>query len=228
MRERLTFANVMSVVAVFIALGGGAYAVSLGKGDVKAKNIATNAVRSKHLKANTATGADIDESTLDTVPSADDANLLDSLDSTAFARGSGGRAFVDRIDFASDIANTDTPVFSRGGLELVARCQADPSPPHNGLLTFTAHTATDNATITNHWGQQTNASSLTSADEDFDTTDAFAFGPQNVGLAAGTIVYADTAGDQVTVAWQGSHDAAALGGTKQCLFSGTATTVLAP
>jgi len=46
----LTYANVMATLAVFIALGGGAYALSLGKGDVKSKHIAKNAVRSKHVK----------------------------------------------------------------------------------------------------------------------------------------------------------------------------------
>jgi hypothetical protein len=45
-RERLTFANVMSVIAVFIALGGSAYAVI----KIGPKNIRKNAVRSKHIK----------------------------------------------------------------------------------------------------------------------------------------------------------------------------------
>ena len=46
----LTYSNVIATLAMFIALGGGAYALSLGKGDVKSKHIAKNAVRSKHVK----------------------------------------------------------------------------------------------------------------------------------------------------------------------------------
>jgi hypothetical protein len=55
--ERLTYANVMATVAVFIALGGGAYALT--KGEVKSKNIARNAVKSKHVKDNTLRVGDI-------------------------------------------------------------------------------------------------------------------------------------------------------------------------
>ena len=51
-RERLTFANVMSVVAVFIAIGGGAYAAGLAKNSVKSKQIAANAVKKAELANN--------------------------------------------------------------------------------------------------------------------------------------------------------------------------------
>jgi hypothetical protein len=45
-RRRLSFANVISVISLFVALGGGAYAAGLvGPGD-----IAKNAVLSKHVK----------------------------------------------------------------------------------------------------------------------------------------------------------------------------------
>ena len=52
-RSRLTYANVMATVAVFIALGGASYAVSqLPKNSVKAKQIAKDAVRASEVKAN--------------------------------------------------------------------------------------------------------------------------------------------------------------------------------
>lgn len=48
MRERLTYANVMATIAVFAALGGGAYAAAtIGASDIK-----KNAVRAKHVKKN--------------------------------------------------------------------------------------------------------------------------------------------------------------------------------
>jgi hypothetical protein len=50
MRIRLSYANVMATLAVFIALGGGAYAaLSLPAGSVKSKAIAKNAVRAKQI-----------------------------------------------------------------------------------------------------------------------------------------------------------------------------------
>jgi hypothetical protein len=93
-RSRLSYANVMATIAVFIALGGGAYAVGLKR----------NSVGPKQLKPNAVTGPDANESTFGQVPSAataasatsastaasadtaDNAGLLDSLDSGAFVR----------------------------------------------------------------------------------------------------------------------------------------------
>jgi hypothetical protein len=50
LRTHLTYANAMATIAVFIALGGGAYAaVNLPKNAVKAQNIAPNAVSSKKV-----------------------------------------------------------------------------------------------------------------------------------------------------------------------------------
>lgn len=66
--SRLTFANVMSLVAVFIALGGGAYAVTVAKNTVKSKSIKDGSIRGKDVGANALTGVNVDESTL-TLPS---------------------------------------------------------------------------------------------------------------------------------------------------------------
>lgn len=50
MRDRVTYANVMSTLAMFLALGlGGAYAMSLGKNDVKSKHIARGQVKKSDL-----------------------------------------------------------------------------------------------------------------------------------------------------------------------------------
>jgi hypothetical protein len=50
MRIRLSYANVMATLAVFIGLGGGAYAaLSLPAGSVNSKAIAKNAVRAKQI-----------------------------------------------------------------------------------------------------------------------------------------------------------------------------------
>jgi hypothetical protein len=50
-RQRLTFANVMSVIAVFVALGGTSVAaISLKRNSVKGKHIARNAITSPKVK----------------------------------------------------------------------------------------------------------------------------------------------------------------------------------
>jgi hypothetical protein len=63
-RRHLTFANVASAVALFLALTGGAYALSLGKGSVGSKQIKNGSVGAKDVKNDTLTRKDIDEATL--------------------------------------------------------------------------------------------------------------------------------------------------------------------
>jgi hypothetical protein len=54
-RERLTFANVVSVTALFVALGGSAWAVStVGSEDIRA-----NAIKARHIKAAAVGGSEI-------------------------------------------------------------------------------------------------------------------------------------------------------------------------
>jgi hypothetical protein len=72
LRQRLTYANVMSTLAVFIALGGSSYAaLSINGSSIKKRSISA-----KKLKRNTITGAEIRESRLDRVPRARQADSL--------------------------------------------------------------------------------------------------------------------------------------------------------
>ncbi len=50
MRSHLTFANVLSVTAVFLALSGGAYALTIPANSVGATQLRKNAVRSSDVK----------------------------------------------------------------------------------------------------------------------------------------------------------------------------------
>ena len=68
MRERLTYANVMSTIAVFLAIGlGGAYAADkitskdLAKGSVKSKAIKNRTIVGKDVKDGSVSGADIED-----------------------------------------------------------------------------------------------------------------------------------------------------------------------
>ena len=72
LRSRLTYANVMSTLAVFIALGGSSYAaVSLNGRDLKHRS-----VPGTKIKRNALTGAEIRESRLGRVPRAAYADQL--------------------------------------------------------------------------------------------------------------------------------------------------------
>ena len=81
LRPRLTFANVTSCVALFVALGGGAYAATqlpknsvgpkqIRKNAVNASKVRKNAINGSKVRSNSLTGADIKLSKLGTVPSA--------------------------------------------------------------------------------------------------------------------------------------------------------------
>jgi hypothetical protein len=100
-RPRLTYANVVSTLCLFIVLGGGAYAAvtlppnSVGTKQLKAKavkrakiapkavttpKLAPNAVRSGKIANNKVTGLDVNESTLGQVPEAQHADRATDSD----------------------------------------------------------------------------------------------------------------------------------------------------
>lgn len=72
MRSKLTYANVVATLALFIALGGASAfaATQLAKNSVGTKQLKANSVTGAKVKDGSLTGSDIDASTLGTVPSA--------------------------------------------------------------------------------------------------------------------------------------------------------------
>ena len=85
-RKRLTYANVMSSIAVFLVLGGAtALAAGLAKNSVGTKQLKKNAVVSSKVKNGSLTGADMNVSTLGTVPSATSASHANSADNASHA-----------------------------------------------------------------------------------------------------------------------------------------------
>lgn len=79
LRPRLTYANVISSIALFVAVGGGtafAFAAansvvstSIKNGEVKTPDLGANAVTSPKVAPNSITGADVNENSLGIVPS---------------------------------------------------------------------------------------------------------------------------------------------------------------
>jgi len=86
LRARLSYANVIATVALFVALGGGAYAAArIDSGDVENNSLKSadlknqKAVKGKDVKDDQLTGDDIDESSLGTVPNASKVDTLVSV-----------------------------------------------------------------------------------------------------------------------------------------------------
>jgi hypothetical protein len=103
-RERLTYANVMSSIAVFLVLGGAAFAaVQLPKNSVGTKQLKKNAVTKAKIKKNAVTtakikkdavtGAKVNEATLGTVPSANLANSIPPAEPTHIVGAAGEPGF---------------------------------------------------------------------------------------------------------------------------------------
>jgi hypothetical protein len=107
MRARLTYANVMATIAVFIALGGASYAAfklpknsvgskQLKKSSLTLAKIKKNAVNGAKVKNHSLSGADINLAKLGTVPaatSADTANALSPLEGVHMVGAAGEPQF---------------------------------------------------------------------------------------------------------------------------------------
>lgn len=75
LREKLSYANVVSTICLFLLLGGAAVAASgLAKNSVGTKQLKNNSVTTAKIKNGAVTGAKVRVSSLGTVPSAASAN----------------------------------------------------------------------------------------------------------------------------------------------------------
>jgi hypothetical protein len=150
LRKRLTYANVMSSIAVFLVLGGAtAFAAGLAKNSVGSKQLKKNAVTTAKIKNNAVTtgkikngaitGAKVNLGSLGTVPNATHASSADSAGSAGNANTVGGLSVKKFYYSTNDNASTET-VLSIGALSLVASCPG-------GNLEAVAQTSVDDSTI---------------------------------------------------------------------------------
>jgi hypothetical protein len=128
-KKRLTYANVMSSVAVFLVLGGGAAfaANKLAKNSVGSKQLKKNAVTAAKIKRNAVTtakirnravtGAKIDLATLGTVSSATHAGTADSAGNANTVAGSS----VSKVFAKVPVSSTAT-LGTFGAFKLDAIC----------------------------------------------------------------------------------------------------------
>jgi hypothetical protein len=221
LRARLTYANVVAMLALFLALGGGAYAaVTLPKNSVKAKQIAPGAVRTSEIKNNAAKGRDIDESSLGTVPSAtraatatnadratsadraanaDHATSADGATNATHAGSADTVGGVTAVGFSYQTAasGATATLLSRNGLTVTATCST-------GRVDAT--TSVDNAYISSSWVRGTNLPER-ATNTDFDTTETF-MANTSTGAETGSIEYVRPGGQRVSVSLQADMAAA--------------------
>ncbi len=165
-RKRLTYANVMSSIAVFLVLGGAtAFAANqLGKNSVGSKQLKKNAVTAAKLKKNAVTGAKIkpgaingtkiDEATLGTVPSAATAGSAGVAASLSGYQHNSIRMTPTPVaDYNAGVNSApETVLFSSGPLSITAKCFI-----YGGSLNamFFAKTSEDGSA---YWGEYDNTS----------------------------------------------------------------------
>ncbi len=218
-RQRLTFANVMSSIAVFLILGGAtAFAASqLAKNSVGTKQLKKNAVTTAKIKNSAVTtnkikdgavtSSKVNLSTLGKVPSADTAT------SAGNANTVGGNSLV-RFSFNHPSPVGDTQILNLDGLQLIVNCPA-------GGVTLTARTTVNDGEVS---AENTNATtnpatfSYGQFDDTFNVGDNFvATGTDHTDIL-GRLGY--TGGDlhEVEVFW---HEEDSIGGS-DCILNGYA------
>jgi hypothetical protein len=119
--SQLTYANVMSTIAVVLAVGGGATAIamSLPKNSVKSKQIAKGAVTTKKIAKDAVTGDQVKESTLAKVPSAAHADSADTATTAGSANTAGVATSVAGLNTAEvGLTKTTSGRFGLAGLAL--------------------------------------------------------------------------------------------------------------
>ena len=165
LRSKLTYPHVVSTIALFIALGGGAYALD-GQNRVNSGDVKNNTLTSKDQKDgkgtkgvdvanNSLKGADVDESSLGKVPAAANAdnaahatnadNATQAANATeadhAADAGTVNSVEIRGVRYRTDTTTSSpTEIMNLGGLTLTANCTA-------GDLSLVANTSTDNATL---------------------------------------------------------------------------------
>lgn len=217
-RKRLTYANVMSSIAVFLLLGGAtAFAASkIGTSQLKANAVTTGkikkeAITTAKIKKDAVTGAKVKESTLGQVPSAANA---DNATNAANANAVGGM-HLGKLHFVSGPDAPKTAIFSADGLTLYAECVGK-------ALEFTGTTSVDNSEIYES-GNYLNTYNG-GFDDDFDVGDIEEIGNE-IGDASqdevqGQLVYSTPSGGEVTAEFY-INDFESYGGTSNCSVQGT-------
>ena len=122
-RDRLSYANVVATLALFIALGGSAYAV----GEITSRDVRNRSLKGGDLRLNTVTGKEIRESRLGRVPSAEVAATADISKSAGTATTAGSAGVADVARDAQALAGQGVASFEKSSRVQFGRASADPA-----------------------------------------------------------------------------------------------------
>jgi len=213
-RKRITYANVMSSIAVFLILGGATAiaAKKIGTKQLRANSVTTGkikkgAVTTAKIKDNAVNGAKVDESTLGEVPSAARATIAGNADKV------GGNSLV-RFSFNQASPAGPTQVLNLNGLQLIANCPA-------GIVTLTAQTTVNDSEIS---AENTNATanpatfSFGAFDDSFNVGDNFVANGADHTDILGRVFFTSGTFNEVEVFF---HEEDSIGG-KNCVMNGYA------
>jgi hypothetical protein len=226
-RKRLTYANVMSSIAVFLVLGGATAvaAKKIGSNEIKGNSITTGkikkeAVSSSKIKKNAVTtpkiangavtGAKLNLGTVGTVPNAAHANSADNANN---ANTVGGNSVV-RFSFNQSSPAGPTQILNLNGLQLIANCPG-------GTVTLTAQTTINDSEIS---AENTNATtnpaefSFGSFDDSFNIGDTFTANGADHTDILGRVYFTSGTFNEVEVAF---HEEDSIGG-RNCILNGYA------
>jgi hypothetical protein len=203
---------------------GNVAAADIRTSAVTTGKILDNDVRSTDVLDNGLTGADVNEATLGKVP---DADTLDGVDSAGFARGPGS---IQKVDFRANDGTGLTQILDLGGLQLLATCDSSFGQGPKDLRIFWTSTV-DNASLGVSYSQFGDPAAHTDYTSDLPTGGTISEGALSTNdddRTTGTMVYTRPDGGNVSVAFEaedsnGSAGSDPLGGTKDCIFTGTAT-----
>jgi hypothetical protein len=218
-RKRLTYANVMSSIAVFFVLAGSAAiaATVLPKNSVGKKQLKANAVTTAKIKKNAVTGKKIAKNAIRTDKIADGAVTTAKIADNAVTGAKVDEATLGTVPSAASFAGatqqlisyranvgTAATIFSGGGLTITASCTG--AAPNVGV--FRASTDTNDSSI---WSSGFNNGS----DLDFDIGDSFDVAPTATNDAYG-IVYQQGSGGTIVTADIGFREFNNTPGNSDC------------
>lgn len=209
--KRLTYANVMSSIAVFLVLGGGAALAaktvlpkkSVGAKQLKANSVTSaklknNAVTTKKIKNNAVNGTKVNEATLGEVPSAASAT-------TAGNAGTVNGIAVTKLLERSAGGTAEKDIFNNGHLRITFACDG------GGNVEIKAYTLSDHAAI-NSYGTSSDTDN-----GDFNIAD----NPETISESdeERDLVYTDESGNVVALQYL-VYENRSFG--PQCIFAGFA------
>ena len=244
LKAQLSPALVISLIALFVSLGGAGYAAVT----VTGKNVKNSSLTGKDVKNSSLTGSDVKnssvsgrdvrngglsgadirgdglsgvqilESSLGKVPAATKADSADSATSAGSADSVGGVSLKPVRYVVTTSSGPDTEIFRGGGLVLTAGCGA-------GILTVAATSTVADSEVAGYSVESDSvgvAPQNNAYDGDFDPGDSVNLLPSDEDEEIGHLRYSKPDGGSVSIEWQAAGGL--NGGTNQvCRFTGVAS-----